>query len=190
MSKEPNILNPQKWVSEHSDYLYNYALFKVSNEMMAQDLVQDTFVAGLNAQTSFKGNSTERTWLVSILKRKIIDHYRKSSVRKNTINTDFSMPFNAGGMYKKHWSDSGQPNKWKIDTSNDLEREEFQRILALCLSYLPEHWRDIFHLKLIEEASGEEICKDLNITSSNLWVIIHRAKLKMRACIEKNWLEA
>lgn len=189
MSQTSNILNPKQWVLNHSDYLYNYALYKVSHVEIAQDLVQDTFVAGLNAQKSFKGNSSERTWLVSILKRKIIDHYRKSSVRKNTANTDFSLPFNTNGAYKNHWSDEGEPGKWNIDSSNDLEREEFQKVLELCLSLLPEQWRDIFHLKLMEELSGEEICKDLNISSSNLWVIIHRAKLKMRACIEKNWLE-
>jgi len=190
MTEKSNILDPRQWVQNHSDYLYNYALYKVSHTEVAQDLVQDTFVAGLNAQKSFKGNSSERTWLISILKRKIIDYYRKSSVRKNTTNTDFSMPFNSDGVYKNHWSDEGQPGKWKIDKANDLERDEFQKVLALCLSYLPEQWREVFHLKMMEDASGEEICKDLDITSSNLWVIIHRAKLKMRACIEKNWLEA
>lgn len=190
MSENPNILNPNLWVQKHADYLYNYALYKVSDAEMAQDLVQDTFVAGLKAQTSFKGNSSERTWLVSILKRKVIDYYRRASVRKDTTNTDFSLPFNADGAYKNHWSDEGQPSKWNIDRANDLEKDEFQKVLELCMSLLPEQWRDVFHLKMMEEASGEEICKDLNITSSNLWVIIHRAKLKLRACIEKNWLEA
>lgn len=189
MTEDPNILNPNFWVQKHADYLYNYALYKVSDMEMAQDLVQDTFVAALKAQFSFKGNSSERTWLVSILKRKIIDHYRRASVRKNTSNTDFSSPFNAEGVYQHHWSDEGQPGKWNIDPANDLEKDEFQRALALCMSLLPEQWRRVFHLKMMEESSGEEICKDLNITSSNLWVIIHRAKLKLRACIEKNWLE-
>lgn len=189
MSKASNILNPEKWVQNHSDYLYNYAVYKVSDEIVAQDLVQDTFIAGLKGKGSFKGNSAERTWLVSILKRKIIDHYRKSSVRKNTTNTDFSLPFNADGVYQNHWSDEGEPGKWNIDQSNDLEKNEFQKALELCLSLLPPQWREVFHMKMMEECSSEEICKDLNITSSNLWVIIHRAKLKMRACIEKNWLE-
>lgn len=189
MSENPNILNPEQWVQNHSDYLYNYAFYKVSEEALAQDLVQDTFMAGLNGKTSFKGNSTERTWLVSILKRKIIDHYRKSSVRKNMTNTDFSLPFNADGAYKNHWSDEGEPGKWNIDQSNNLEREEFQAALKLCLGLLPPQWCEVFHMKMIEEFSGDEICKDLDISSSNLWVIIHRAKLKLRACIEKNWLK-
>lgn len=190
MNKNENRLNPNSWVKDHSDYLYNYALYKVSDEEMAQDLVQDTFIAGLNGKDSFKGNSTERTWLVSILKRKIIDHYRKSAVRKNTVNTDFSMPFNTEGVYKNHWSDEGAPGKWNIEKSHNLEKDEFQRILELCLSLLPPQWRDVFHLKMMEECSGEEICKEMDITSSNLWVIIHRAKLKMRACLEKNYFEA
>lgn len=190
MANKNNLLNPNKWVSDHSDYLYNYAFYKVSNEEIAEDLVQDTFVAGLKGQSSFKGESSERTWLVSILKRKIIDYYRKSAVRKNTTSTDFSSPFNADGVYQNHWSDTGAPGKWNLDSTNNLERDEFQRVLELCLSFLPPQWREVFHLKLMEECSGEEICKELEISSSNLWVIIHRAKLKMRACIEKNWLEA
>lgn len=190
MNNVKNLLDPKYWVREHSDYLFSYALYKVSDEETAQDLVQETFVAGLKGKDSFKGNSSERTWLVSILKRKIIDHYRKASVRKSTVNTDFSTPFNTEGVYKNHWSDEGTPGKWDIDKSHDLEKNEFQKVLELCLSLLPPQWREVFHLKMMEECSGEEICKELGITSSNLWVIIHRAKLKMRACLEKNWFEA
>jgi RNA polymerase sigma-70 factor (TIGR02943 family) len=184
------ILDPEKWIDNHSDYLFNYAFYKVNNEGTAQDLVQDTFLAGLKGQKTFKGNSTERTWLVSILKRKIIDHYRKSSVRKTTIDTDFGSPFVASGANKYRWSKEGAPEKWNIDASNDFENEEFIKILEYCLSMLPDRWKEIFHLKIMEEFSGEEICKELDITSSNLWVVIHRAKLSMRACLEKNWIKA
>lgn len=190
MSDNNNLLNPNLWVQRHSDYLYNYAIYKVSDEETAEDLVQETFMAGLKGKDSFKGNSSERTWLVSILKRKIIDHYRKASVRKSTLNTDFSSPFHQEGTFKNHWTDEGAPSKWNIDKSHNLEKDEFQRILELCLSYLPPQWKEVFHMKMMEECSGEEICKELDITSSNLWVIIHRAKLKMRACLEKNWFEA
>jgi len=190
MTAEKNQLNPTMWVRDHADYLFNFALYKVSDEEMAQDLVQDTFVAGLKAMDTFQGNSSERTWLVSILKRKIIDYYRKSAVRKSTVNTDFTSPFNAEGIFKNHWSDAGEPGKWNIEKAHDLEKEEFQKILEYCLSLLTPQWRNVFHLKMMEECSGEEICKELDITSSNLWVIIHRAKLKMRACLEKNWFEA
>lgn len=190
MSESKNLLKPKLWVQEHSDYLFHYALYKVSDEETAQDLVQETFMAGLKGQDSFKGNSSERTWLVSILKRKIIDHYRKSSVRKTTVNTDFSAPFHAEGAFKHHWTDDGAPGKWNIEKSHDLEKDEFQRILEYCLSLLSSQWREVFHMKMMEECSGEEICKELDITSSNLWVIIHRAKLKMRSCLEKNWFEA
>lgn len=190
MKQSSSKLNPNKWVSNYSDYLYNYALYKVSNQEIAQDLVQDTFMAGLKGAKSFQGNSTEKTWLVSILKRKIIDHYRKETVRKNTSSIDYQSPFNANGVYKNHWSDEGAPGKWNFDTKNNLEIEEFQQVLALCLSYLPEKWRNAFHLKMMEDMSGEEICKEMDLSSSNLWVIIHRAKLKMRDCIEKNWVDA
>lgn len=190
MSESDQYLKPELWVREHSDYLYNYALYKVNDSGAAEDLVQDTFMAGLKGKDSFKGNSSERTWLVSILKRKIIDYYRKTSVRKSGISTDFSSPFNAQGDFQSHWSDDSAPGKWSFERTNNLEQEEFQQILEYCLSLLPPQWRDIFHLKIMEEIKGEEICKELDITASNLWVIIHRAKLKMRACLEKNWIEA
>ena len=190
MSKTAVKLNPEKWVNNHSDYLYNYALYKVSNQEIAEDLVQDTFIAGLKGAQSFQGNSTERTWLVSILKRKVIDHYRRENVRKNTTSLDYQSPFKTEGAYKNHWVEEKGPSKWSFDKSNNLETEEFQEILAYCMSLLPEKWRSAFHLKMMEECSGDEICKDLDITSSNLWVIIHRAKLKMRECIEKNWVDA
>ena len=178
------------WVQKHSDYLYNYALYKVSDKDSAQDLVQDTFVAGLKGANSFKGNSTERTWLISILKRKIIDYYRKESHRKNVDSIDYASPFNTEGVFKNHWSDDGAPGKWKIDKSTNLEKDEFQKILDYCLSLLPPIWRNAFHLKLMEEYSGQEVCKELDLSSSNLWVIIHRAKVKLRACMELNWLKA
>ncbi|NOR85974.1 MAG: sigma-70 family RNA polymerase sigma factor [Bacteroidales bacterium] len=190
MTDKASILNPNLWVQNHSDYLYNYALYKVSDNETAQDLVQETFIAGLKGAKSFQGNSAERTWLVSILKRKIIDHYRRESVRKNTGSLDATSPFNTEGTFKNHWSDEGAPGKWNFDRSNNLETEEFQQILELCLSLLPHKWREAFHLKMMEDCTGEEICKELDITSSNLWVMIHRAKLKLRDCIEKNWLEA
>ena len=190
MSNSTNILNPEKWVSNHSDYLYNYALYKVSNQEIAQDLVQETFIAGLKGAQSFQGKSTERTWLVSILKRKVIDHYRRENVRKNTSSLDYNSPFIAEGAYKNHWNEDRGPSKWSLDKSNNLETEEFQAILNYCMSLLPEKWRSAFHLKMMEECSGDEICKELDLSSSNLWVIIHRAKLKLRECIEKNWVDA
>jgi len=190
MNNSTSKLDPEKWVSNHSDYLYNYALYKVSNQEIAEDLVQETFIAGLKGAHSFQGNSAERTWLVSILKRKVIDHYRRENVRKNTTSLDSQSPFKTEGAFKNHWQDDRAPGKWNLDNSNNLETEEFRKILAYCLSLLPEKWRSAFHLKMMEECSGEDICKELDISSSNLWVIIHRAKLKLRECIEKNWIDA
>ena len=190
MKSQNNELSPNLWVKNHSDYLYNYAIYKVSNRDTAQDLVQETFISGLKGAKNFRGGSSERTWLVSILKRKIIDHYRRENVRKNTGSLDYATPFNTTGAFKNHWNEDRAPGKWHLDQSNNLETEEFQKILQLCLSLLPLKWRNAFHLKMMEECSGEEICKELDLTSSNLWVILHRAKLKLRECIEKNWIDA
>ena len=70
-------INPNKWIDLYSDYLFNYTISRVSDREIAQDLVQDTFLAALKSMKNFKGEASERTWLISILKRKIIDHYRK-----------------------------------------------------------------------------------------------------------------
>ncbi|MCH7534252.1 MAG: sigma-70 family RNA polymerase sigma factor [Bacteroidetes bacterium] len=186
-------INPSKWIFLYGDYLFNFAQVRLNNEKSAEDLVQDTFVSALNSMDNFKGNSTERTWLTSILKNKIIDFYRKKS-NQNEVhigikdsdesNSDF---FETEGGRKGMWTTDARPNFWNTDFSTPVESKEFYQILKSCMSKLPDQWSSVFALKNMEDLSSKEICKELNISTSNYWVIIHRAKLQLRKCMEMNW---
>ena len=182
-------LFPELWVENHGDYLYNFAYTRVQSKELAEDLVQDTFIAALKAQHSFQGKSSEITWLISILKRKVIDHYRKSSTKKEISSTDYTSPFQQDGSWEGHWNMDRAPKQWPGDLEDPMQQDEFREILALCLSYLPERWKAVFVLKFIEEAESDEVCKELGCTPSNFWVMVYRARIKLRECIEMTWLK-
>jgi RNA polymerase sigma-70 factor (TIGR02943 family) len=159
---------------------------------VAEDLVQDTFLSALKALDTFRGNASEKTWLTGILKNKIIDYYKKASTRYEKKESDNSR---AGTNYdyffseeqNGHWTDEQGPSEWD---NQSLESKEFYGIFNRCLGKLPEKWALAFSRKTLDEVPTEEVCKELGISSSNFWVIIHRAKLQLRACIEKNWIKS
>lgn len=194
MSKQnTNLLKPETWVSLYSDQLFRFAMSRVNNQEKAEDLVQDTFVSALKNISGFKGKSSEVTWLYSILRNKIIDFYR--SKEKKMASSFYNLDdengndhfFYTSGKNEGHWVDGTSTNVFYESADKPLEREEFMRILKLCMDLLPIKWSEVFRMKNIEEVESKEICKELNITASNLWVIIHRAKLQMRECMEKKW---
>lgn len=195
MSEEgKHILNPQQWVELHGDYLFNYAVVRVNDEEKAEDLVQETFLSGLKAKDNFQGKSSERTWLISILKRKIIDTYRKKYASKESSMTEFETDISDGDFYrsedpfKGHWLEGKGPHSHSLMPEGEMEQEELMSIIQLCISKLPPNLASVFVMKMIDESESDEICKELGITPSNLWVILHRARLKMRHCIESKWL--
>ncbi len=190
-------LIPENWIKDYGDYLYNYAFVRLNDKDAAIDLVQDTFVAALKAMGAFEGRSSEKTWLFSILKRKIIDHYRKAGrnkelklVDKNFSNSENSdLPFYGDeNVMQGSWKADRVPQDWKMSPDSAVENEELSEILKQCISSLPEKWESVFTLKLIDELSTDQICKEMDITSSNLWVILHRAKLQLRECVSTKWV--
>lgn len=181
--------NPNNWVNLHGDYLYNYAYSRVQLKETAEDLVQETFISGLKSIKSFRGDSSELTWLVAILKRKVIDHYRKLSRKKETIASQFSTPFQDNGDFEGQWILERTPKDWQIKHEYPMRQSEFIFILEMCIAALPEKWRSVFVLKVMEEIKSEEVCKEIGCSSSNLWVIIHRARLQLRECLEIRWLK-
>jgi RNA polymerase sigma-70 factor (TIGR02943 family) len=187
-------LNPQNWVEEHGDYLFNFTIVRVNDREKAEDLVQETFLAGLKAKDNFQGKSSERTWLISILKRKIIDTYRKQYSSKVSSMADYEQDITDGDFYrtedpfKGHWLEGKGPHSNSLLPEGEMEQEELREIISLCIKNLPPNLSAAFVMKMIDEADSDEICKELGITSSNLWVILHRARLKMRSCVENKWL--
>lgn len=182
-------LEPDKWIANYGDYLLNYANSRVSSIEIAEDLLQDTFMAALKSRSGFRGDSTERTWLTAILKRKIIDYYRKKSTKNELNESKISNPFMDAGFLEGHWEKSSAPKDWNDRDPESLHQKEFQAILQECISILPEKWRGVFMLKVMEEMESDEVCKELGFSTSNLWVILHRARLRLRECIENNWLD-
>lgn len=185
---QTNQLSPENWVDDYSDILFNYAISRVFSSEISEDLVQETFLSALKTYTNFRGESTEKTWLIAILKRKIIDHFRRKS-RKKEHNVDFQEPsnFEKDGKEKGHWLRAKAPKSWNCNADTIIENEEFLRTFQQCLSRLPQKWSHCFTLKNMEEMEAEEICKELEISSSNYWVILHRARLRLRECLEHSW---
>ncbi len=178
-------LSPDLWVENYADYLYNYTIVRVNDEDLSKDLVQETFFAGLKSAKNFQGKASERTWLVSILKRKIIDHYRKINSKKG--QAEVRMPFYQDGEKEGNWLEERVPQNWDNASEKDIENQELKDQLSSCIDKLPEKYAMVFKMKTIQEFETEEICKELDISSSNLWVIIHRARVQLRKCMEDNW---
>jgi RNA polymerase sigma-70 factor (TIGR02943 family) len=181
MTSQP--VNPDDWLEKYGDLLFRYAIVRVNDQTVAEDLVQETFLSALKAYSNFKKKSTLGTWLVSILKHKIIDHYR-SSQRKDEIN--ISPPedaFQENGF----WDLQKAPRDWGDHPEKAIEQQEFQKILQLCFSYLPERMAQILSMRSFDGVESDKICKILNISLSNLWVLLHRARAQLRRCLEENW---
>lgn len=181
--------DPNLWVKDHGDYLYNFAWSRVQSKEIAEDIVQETFISALKALKSFRGDSSELTWLTAILKRKVIDHYRKASSKKEIPASYFSSPFQKEDGMEGHWIMERAPKNWREHAEDPMQQQEFQGIMEYCLSLLPPKWHSVFILKVMEEINSDEVCKELGCTSSNLWVMLHRARLQLRECIEIKWLK-
>lgn len=175
-----------KWVDRYSDYLYNYTIVRVNDHEVAQDLVSETFFAGLKSAANFKGEASERTWLIAILKRKIIDHYRKKNSKKG--KAEVRMHFNDGDS-DGDWLEERVRDPFDKTAEDDIENKELGNAIHDCLDGINEKQAAIFKLKTIENHDTEAICNAYNITPSNLWVIIHRARTAMADCLEQNWLK-
>lgn len=173
-----------EWVDNFASDMISWASYKLSDTELAKDIVQDTFLAAAEKIDSFKGDSSPKTWLYSIMNHKIIDHYR-SKIKKplSLDNSLFSTFFNNNG----EWQQQNRPRDWNEDESHLLDDEGFNQVLQKCLGKLPEIWSTCVHMKYMMKKNGTEICQELDITPTNFWQIMHRAKLNLRDCIEKNW---
>lgn len=178
--------DPSLWVEQYGDYLFRYAMLRLHRREVVEDLVQETFLAGLASRQGFTGKSSERTWLVGILKHKIVDHLRRHN-REQPAGT----MGNSGEDVEELFDNKGNwrhgPRKWSADPGSSLERQEFREVLLGCLSKLPSRLAEAFSLREIEGLGTEEICKVLQISATNLWVSLHRARMQLWLCLDHNW---
>lgn len=185
-------IDPERWIEEHGDYLYHFALSRLRDTTLAEDFVQDALLAALRAKERFEGRSSERSWLVGILKNKILDHFRKAGRETTFTDLEFftgeedqMFEPGAGGM---HWSADHAPSEW-TQAGSSLDREEFWKAFHHCTAKLPDKIARVFLLREVDDMASDKICESLNITDSNLWVMLHRARLALRQCLEKNWFQ-
>jgi len=179
--------DPLSWVEKYADYLYGFAMSRIRDEDVAKDLVQDTFLAGLQRLDRFEGNSEEKTWLTAILKNKIADFYRKqSAINLKVISVEGERQdfFDAESG---HWTEKDYPRAFGLEIDNPLMMKELGSILNECLAKLPGLWFSVFSMKHMDDLASELICTELKLTAANFWVIMHRTKLNLRACLQKNW---
>ena len=185
---DEGLSDPEDWVDRFGDYLYRYALVRLKDPARAEDRVQETFLSALQSRGSYKHLSSERTWLVGILRHKIIDDFRRLGREKKeddleSVDLDRDPAFDENGKWKVG------PLKWDGKADVILEQKQFWEVLGRCLSQLPTRLHRAFLLKEMEELSSKEICKILDITSTNLLVRMHRARRLLRDCLESNWFD-
>jgi RNA polymerase sigma-70 factor (TIGR02943 family) len=178
--------DPATWVDTHGAALLAYAMPRVRDQQTAEDLVQETFLAALQAG-NFRGDAQERTWLVAILRNKICDHFRRLARERTQAGGD-DVDVVADGMFAngmEHWTK--EPSKWIVDDEALIANREFWDVFHECLKALPSRQSAAFVLRMMEDVDAERVCQDLEITATNLWVMLHRARCRLRACLEEHW---
>lgn len=181
---------PESWLAEHGDALFRYAFLRARDRDTAEDLVQETLLAALQSRGHFAGHSSERTWLIGILKHKLADHWRRlgrETMLENPADNDdpdalLDRLFDAENG--DHWR--LPPFRWP-DPDAALEQRQFWTALSGCIDALPPAHAQAFALCEIDGATGTEACKVLDVSPTNLWVMLHRARLRLRQCLEIHW---
>lgn len=187
-TQEPD---PVQWVSEYGDVLFRFALVRVRRREVAEDLVQEALLAAWQSRDCFQGRSSPKTWLLGILKHKIVDHFRKLSRDIGIADSDelaalAEQQFAAGASGPTHWSRGVGPRNWS-QPDQSLENSEFWTAVHDCSERLPGRVGKAFVLRDVDGLESDEICQILDIKQSHLFVLLHRARLALRRCLELNW---
>ena len=187
-------ISPTAWLDRHGDALFRLALVRVGRPDLAEDLVQETLLSAWDARDSFAGRSSERTWLVAILKRKVIDHFRSSwrqvEFPDGEDQDEVIEKFFQNSKKEGHWNPDLAPSDWGRNPESSLQNKQLRKVLTDCIGKLPESLSSIFVVREIEGLTTEEICQEFSLTPSNLWVILHRARTRLRRCLDLNWFQA
>ncbi len=188
MSPDHKLSDPATWVDEHGDYLFRYAMFRLRDQASAEDVLQETLLAAIKGHAGFRGASSERTWLVGILRHKILDRFREVSQMRplNDIGAFDAFDFQENGR----WQVDSAPVAWRAKPDELIEQEEFWDVFTHGLSSLSARTATAFILREIDCLETDEICEALNVSRENLWVMLHRARLSLRRFLQINWFGA
>lgn len=183
--------DPEGWVEAYGDYLYQFALARLRDPVQAEDAVQETFLAALKASQDFAGRGSERGWLLGILKRKIYDHFRRLSRETPFTDLEFYAEgeeerFVSSGWHKGAWNPELAPRHWP-EAGESLDNDLFWKTYRACSDKLPRKIAAVFQLREVDGVESREVCALLNISENNLWVMLHRARMALRRCLEMNW---
>ena len=187
---ELKLSDPAAWLERHGDAMYAYAMSRVSRSDVAEDLVQDALLSALNGAEQFMGRSEERTWLIGILRHKVMDHFRRKKRTKEVQEPDLGQGQGTMGLFNKKGRWAPRPHDWGGDPSEVYEHAEFWRVYELCRTRLPTTLSEAYILRELEGLDTEEVCKILTISATNLSVRLHRARLALRGCLEDRWFHA
>lgn len=183
-------MNPADWIVLYGDLLFKYAKARVQDTAVAEDLVQDTFLSALKHWEGFRQESAVKTWLFSILKNKILNYYRKAA--KELLISGLApedLPQNPYFTPGGKWNGKQSPKAGRSENLTELEAKEFYKVLRSCREKLQELQNAVFTLKYLDDMNSQEICKELEISVSYYWTLMHRAKLQLRKCMELNWVK-
>ncbi len=179
------VLNPEQWVDQHGDFLYRYALMRLRNPDEAEEAVQETLLGALKNVHQFAGRTDERGWLTGILKMKVVDRMRARVKKAQNLDDEH------GGLDDRLFDEKG---RWRQEIRHALtgdldsvDRQEFWEILNLCLDELPQRQSAVFAMRAIEDEPPEAVCKELGISSTNFWVMMHRARTRLSHCMTQRW---
>lgn len=184
-----NAPDSHTWLEEHGDYLFRFALLKLKDTALAEDLVQDTLLSALAAKDSFSSKASVRTWLTTILRNKMVDHWRRQGreISAADLMDDADEDRSADDFFDKagRWAD--MPNAYP-NPDSALESKQFWSIFEHCLSRLKPQQAEVFLAKEVHGMGNEEICESYSLSSSNVWVLMHRARVALGKCLELHWL--
>ena len=180
-------VNPQD-LDTHRPQLLKYAMLQLRNHAQAEDVVQETLIAAIRGAGTFAGGSTVRTWLIGILKHKIIDTIRRAS-REQSLDQYETSADDMDPMFRPDGHYVDQPADWG-DPEEALSRQRFFGVLEQCMDSLPKATAQAFAMREVMGLETAEICANLSITPSNCWVLLFRARMRLRECLERNWIGA
>jgi RNA polymerase sigma-70 factor (ECF subfamily) len=182
-STRPNLPQASEWLDRYGDALYRYALIRLRRPQEAEEAVQETLLAALKALSQFEGRSQPLTWLMSILKRKVVDRLRAAARQAPALELEeLDAWFDATG----HWRRS--PRRWD-DPAAVAERAEFWGVVRGCVGKLPPRMAEAFTLRTLDHFASTDVCRELAISPGNLWVLLHRARLQLVRCLEIHWFD-
>ncbi len=182
-------IDPLVWLDKYGDALYGYARVRVRDGFIAEDLVQETLLAAYRSRQKFTGQSTVATWLTGILKHKISDYYRKLKPEFSDDSMD-EYQHSTDHLFNEKEKWKIKPGDWAGDPKNIYEGKELLGVIHACLGDMPEKLSTAFTLREMEGATTAELCELFQTGKNNCWVILYRARMLLRRCLEVNWFGA